>query len=103
MREKNKISITFFFRKPRPQYFSIEKVFGLIIKYLPDDIEAKEYRLKNGTNGWWGRIKALFEVRNNSSLINHITGDITFIAIALRKKGLVVTFHDIESFKCSLS
>jgi hypothetical protein len=93
----NKTQVTLFFRKPQPQYFSIEKVFEQVIANLPENIVPKIYKLKNGTNGWWGRIKALFEVWRHKGVINHITGDITFIALALPKKGLVVTYHDLES------
>ncbi|WP_289055261.1 glycosyltransferase family 4 protein [Carboxylicivirga marina] len=93
----NKLHITYFFRKPQPQYFSIEKVFEQVINKLPDNIVPHIYKLKNGTNGWWGRLKALIEVWRNKRVINHITGDITFIALALPKKGLVVTYHDLES------
>jgi len=93
----NKISVTYFFRKQQPQYFSIEKVFEQVIDHLPKNVEPIIYKLKNGTNGWWGRLKALLEVWKNRGTINHITGDITFIALALPKKGLVVTYHDLES------
>jgi glycosyltransferase involved in cell wall biosynthesis len=93
----NKTKVTYFFRKPQPQYFSIEKVFEQVIAHLPDEIEPLIYKLKNGTNGWWGRLRALLEVWKNKGTINHITGDITFIALALPKKGLVLTYHDLES------
>ncbi len=92
-----KIPVTYFFRKPQAQYFSIEKVFEQVIQHLPEDINVREYKLKNGTSGWRGRVKALLEVRRNKGVINHITGDITFAALALPKKGLVITYHDLES------
>lgn len=91
------IKVTYFFRKPQVQYFSIEKVFEQVIDNLPEQINPVVYKLKNGTNGWWGRLKALIEVCKNKGAINHITGDITFVALALPKKGLVVTYHDLES------
>ena len=93
----DKIHVTYFFRKPQPQYFSIEKVFDLVIANLPDDIVPVVYKLKNGTNGWWGRIKALYEAYRNKGTINHITGDVTFLALGLPRKGLVITYHDLES------
>ena len=97
MNNSNKIQVTFFFRKPRPQYFSIEKVFELVIANLPDNIEAKVYKLKNGTTGWWGRVKALWEAYSNRGAINHITGDVTFLGLVLPRKGLIITYHDLES------
>jgi glycosyltransferase involved in cell wall biosynthesis len=93
----SKLEITYFFRKPQPQYFSIEKVFEEVLQHLPTHIVPRIYKLKTGTNGWWGRVKALIEVRKHKGVINHITGDITFIAMALPRKGLVVTYHDLES------
>jgi len=89
--------IRYFFRKPQPQYFSIEKVFEQVMDSLPENIVPSIYRLKSGTNGIWGRVKALIEVWKNKGIINHITGDVTFIAMVLPKNGLVVTYHDLES------
>lgn len=97
MDDQQQIKVTYFFRKPQPQYFSIEKVFEQVINHLPDDILPLIVKLKNGTTGWWGRMKALWEVRKNKGTINHITGDITFVALVLPKKGLIVTYHDLES------
>ena len=97
MNDKNKIKVTYFFRKPRPQYFSIEKVFEQVIANLPDRIDPVIYKLKHGTTGWWGRILALMEAYKNKVAINHITGDITFLGLVLPKKGLVITYHDLES------
>jgi glycosyltransferase involved in cell wall biosynthesis len=91
------MQVTYFFRKSQPQYHSIERVFDLVIKNLPDTIQPRVYKLRNGEKGIWSRIKALWEVRRNKGAINHITGDISYVAPALPKKGLVVTFHDLES------
>jgi len=93
----DKIEVTLFFRKPRPQYFSIEKVFEQVIANLPENVEPTVYKLKNGTTGWWGRVKALIEAYKNRGKINHITGDITFLGLILPKKGLIITYHDLES------
>jgi glycosyltransferase involved in cell wall biosynthesis len=95
------MEVTYFFRKPQPQYHSIERVFRLVIQNLPTDIQVREYKLQNGNRGFFSRVKALIEVRRNKGSINHITGDISYVAIALPKKGLVVTFHDLESLQRS--
>ncbi|MBI9061938.1 MAG: glycosyltransferase family 4 protein [Marinilabiliaceae bacterium] len=97
MNGSKQIKVTYFFRKSRSQYFSIEKVFEQVMAHLPEFVEPQVYKLKNGTSGWWGRLKALMEVRRNKGTINHITGDITFVALALPKRRLVVTYHDLES------
>ncbi len=69
----NNIKVTYFFRKSQPQYFSIEKVFEQVIAHLPENIKPVIYKLENGTQGWWGRLKALIEVWRQKGTINHIT------------------------------
>ena len=97
----SKTQITYFFRKPQPQYHSIERVFGIVMKGLMKKIEVKKYYLQNGEKGILSRFKALLEVRHEAGEMNHITGDISYVALALPKKGLVVTFHDLESLERS--
>ena len=97
--QQKKIKVTYFFRKPRPQYHSIERVFGLIIDNLSEEITPTVYKLSGGEKGFFSRIKALWEVRRNRGFINHITGDISYIALVLPKKRLIITFHDLESLE----
>ena len=97
--QPNKIEVTYFFRKPRPQYHSIERVFGLIIENLPENIVPKIHKLSGGEKGYFSRFKALLEARKNKGKINHITGDISYVALALPRKGLVITYHDLESLE----
>src|SRR5690554_5838723 len=93
------IEVTYFFRKPRPHYHSIERVFGQIIENLPETIVPRTYTLRGGAKGLFSRVRALGEVWSNRGTINHITGDISYVALALPRKGLVITFHDLESLK----
>ena len=93
------MQVTYFFRKPQPAYHSIERVFDLVIKNLPDTIQPRVYKLKNGEKGVVSRLMALWEVWKNRGPINHITGDISYVALALPKKGLIITFHDLESLE----
>lgn len=97
--QPNKIEVTYFFRKPRPQYHSIERVFGLIIENLPENIVPKIHKLSGGEKGYFSRFQALLEARKNKGKINHITGDISYVALGLPSKGLVITFHDLESLE----
>jgi glycosyltransferase involved in cell wall biosynthesis len=99
--KQKKIEVTYFFRKPRPQYHSIERVFGLIMENLPDNIVPKIHKLSGGEKGYFTRCKAILEVRKNKGQINHITGDISYVALGLPRKGLVITFHDLESLERS--
>lgn len=95
------IKVTYFFRKPQPQYHSIERVFGIIAHQLEGRAEICRYHMKSGEKGFFSRITALFEARREKNSINHITGDISYVALGLPRKGLVVTFHDLESLERS--
>ena len=40
------------------------------------------------------RLKAIFEVRKNRTVINHITGDTNFFALGLPRRNTILTIHD---------
>jgi len=92
------MNITFFFRKPSPSYHSIEKLFTAIIEALPDGI-AKPHFSPYQSKGLWKRILIGLDARKFQGTINHITGDIHFIALFLPKNKTILTIHDIGIIK----
>lgn len=91
-----KIRVTYFFRKPFADYFSIEELFGFIQTALPENIEYNNYYLKRHSKGWKDRLLSCFEVLPHQADINHITGDVHFIAFFMKKRKTVLTVHDLE-------
>lgn len=96
---KNKIKVKYFFRKPFTDYFSIEELFGFIQSGLPENVESENYCLQRESKGLKNRILSCFEVAGKQGQINHITGDVHFIALLMRKKDTVLTIHDLEVLK----
>jgi len=94
-----KISVVYFFRKPFTDYFSIEELFGFIQKGLPKNIEYSNYYLKLASKGFKNRFLSCFEVIGKQGQINHITGDVHFIAFLMKKSRAVLTIHDLEVLK----
>lgn len=94
-----KINVVYFFRKPFTDYFSIEELFGFIQKGLPENIEFSNYYLKRASKGFKNRFLSCFEVIGNQGQINHITGDVHFIAFLMKKRRTVLTIHDLEVLK----
>jgi len=92
------MQITYFFRKPSPVFHSIEKLFEAIIGSMPNG-SACPYYSKIESKGIFNRIRIALESRKNQGQINHITGDIHFIALLLKKKKTILTIHDIGSIK----
>jgi glycosyltransferase involved in cell wall biosynthesis len=91
------MKISFFFRQPSPVFHSIEEQFFAIQKQLRERVEYKNIFAKYPSKGFFKRILITFQAAFNQGDINHITGDINFIALFLRKKKTILTIHDIGS------
>ena len=88
--------VVFFHRKPRPKiYFSIENLFNYIREALPGDVSWEVKELRYFSEGFFKRLFISLEAAFSQRGINHITGDIHFIAIFLRKKRTILTIHDV--------
>lgn len=92
------MQITFFFRKKSPNYHSIEKLFSAIIDHLPKGV-AFPYFAPKPSKGLTNRLMIGLQARKNQRDINHITGDIHFIALFLKRNKTILTIHDIGVIK----
>jgi glycosyltransferase involved in cell wall biosynthesis len=89
--------VVLFFRKSRPGgNFSIEasfaqmlEVFPRVVGYQPAVAEVPDY-----SNGLWPRIRMTQFAHQHRAKVNHITGDIHFIALGLPGKNTLLTVHD---------
>ncbi len=94
-----KINVVYFFRKPFTDYFSIEELFGFIQSGLPERVQYSNYYLSRASKGFVDRLKSCFEVVPQQGEINHITGDVHFIALLMQKRKTILTIHDLEVLK----
>lgn len=99
MNTSKNIKVTYFFRKPFKDYFSIEHLFGFIMSALPSYVDYKSYYMKRMSTGLINRVLSCFEVISKQNQINHITGDVHFISFLMKKKRTVLTIHDLEVLK----
>jgi glycosyltransferase involved in cell wall biosynthesis len=89
--------IIYFFRKPRSGAHSIENLFLNIQKELPGEIKYTNHFLSWTSSGLLNRIALTWEAYRTQGKINHITGDVNFIALLLPMRHTILTIHDIES------
>jgi glycosyltransferase involved in cell wall biosynthesis len=94
-----KIQVTYFFRKPFRDYFSIEELFGFIQQGFGTEVIYQNYYLSRFSKGLKNRFLSCLEVISKQNQINHITGDIHFVAAFMKKKRTVLTIHDLEVLK----
>lgn len=88
------MKVTFFHRKPFNNYFSIENLFAEIRKALKNQISSIVAVSPYPSTGIFNRLKNLWIARRQQSQVNHITGDINYIALALKGSKTVLTIHD---------
>lgn len=92
---KNTLKVVFLHRKKQPTQFSIEKIFSEIRKYLPSDIKPIIHVSPYASQGLLYRLKNLRAASKLKADIFHITGDIHYIALALKSNKTILTIHDI--------
>lgn len=88
------MKVVYFQRKPGPKNFSIERVFEDIRFANPVDIRAEVNVCKLSSRGLLNRIYEVFRAATKQGDINHITGDIHFLALLLKRKRTILTIHD---------
>ncbi len=79
--------------------FSIERVFDTVRKYLPAHIFAELWVCRFRSRGIVRRILNLVEAPFHQGDINHITGDVNYLALTLAKRKTILTIHDCGGLK----
>ena len=102
------MNIIHFHRRPLPTQFSIEGYFERIRHCIERDqsiAEPKSAELKVSvrvqmmpcySSGFIGRVRNILSAWRNQGDINHITGDVQYIALLLKKKRTLLTVLDCQ-------
>jgi glycosyltransferase involved in cell wall biosynthesis len=93
------MNVHFFFRKPSEKYHSIELLFKVIQENLPSTIKYKNIYSQYYSTGLIPRKFSAIKAAFQQGQINHITGDIHFFAILMKKQKTILTIHDVEVLK----
>lgn len=92
---KPNLNVRWFFRKRYDFHFSIEKVFNGLKPYMEKQIQLTSHTLSFPSLGIVPRLHGLKEAIKFQSEINHITGDVHFLALGLPRKSSLLTIHDL--------
>ena len=89
------MEVLFIERKLNDSVISIEKLFSTIRTQLRED--KVEFTVQKNPYDFSlaGMIKALLYFKRRQKKINHITGDIHWVSLALRSNNTILTIHDI--------
>ncbi len=87
--------VTYFYREPRKTGVSIEGIFRSVAECLKDRVEIREFYC----DGKLSRYHNTKNARKAATGINHITGDVNFLAIGLRGRKTILTIHDLGFYE----
>lgn len=86
------MEVSYFFRKRRLHAFSIESLFDNVFTQVNTNshFRAKKVEVPSIINIFSNILKA----GKNQSAINHITGDIHYVSLGMKKRNTMLTIHD---------
>jgi glycosyltransferase involved in cell wall biosynthesis len=94
------MNVIYFQRRPRiDSNYSVENLFEQVRKELPKSVVPYIKILSFHSNGIFKRIFISLEAAFSQMDINHVTGDINFIALFLSKKRTLLTILDVGFMK----
>ena len=93
--ERMKMQVTFYHARKQAAFFSVDRLFADVRRALPPDIGVKVAVSRFRSRGFFGRTYNIIEAAFRQSDINHITGDVHFLAFLLRKRRTLLTIHDL--------
>jgi len=93
------MKISFYQRRPYNFYYSIEAIFDEVRYFMPKDFDYQIVIPPQYSKGILNRLKIIFYANKCQGDINHITGDIHFVAIGLDKRKTILTIHDCRGME----
>ncbi len=89
------VKIVQFQRNPFIDQFSIESLFASIRQEMKKEgVDVDAQTVPNQSKGFWPRLANIIWAARNQGDVNHITGDIHYLAIGLKKARTILTIHD---------
>ena len=97
--KQSKISVTYFQRKRRISSYSLEFIFDDVRARLKGSIVSRVRVAPFMSNGFFRRIGIMLDAIFHQGEINHITGDINFAALLLKRKRTIVSILDCSDLE----
>lgn len=88
--------IIFIYRKSKLGFHSIESLFNNIQTYVSVELTTKQVFMPHQGASPIVLLKNLLSWINEDNAVYHITGDVHYMALAM-KKNVILTIHDIQS------
>ncbi len=86
-----------FQRNPAAGQVSIERVFEEVRAHLPAAVECRVHVSLGPNRGVLPRLVNIADAARHQGQINHVTGDVHYLALGLKKERTLLTIHDCVS------
>lgn len=98
---RSRIKVHLFFRRPVPgDHFSIERLFDAVAASLPADrFEIRRMVCPFESRGLLRRLASMTWAALHQGDVNHITGDVNFLGLLMRRRRTMLTIHDSASME----
>jgi glycosyltransferase involved in cell wall biosynthesis len=93
------IDVAQFQRRAGPTSFSVERLFDDVRGALPDDIRVRLRVNRHMSEGLLGRLQDAFSARRRRGTVNHVLGDVHYLAWFLPRRDTVLTVLDCVSLE----
>jgi glycosyltransferase involved in cell wall biosynthesis len=91
------VNVIQFQRRPAPGQVSIERVFAQVRNAMPADVRCEVQTSPCLSRSVVWRVANLYQAARSTADINHITGDVHYLALALEGRRTLLTIHDCVS------
>jgi len=91
--------VTYFHRAPTDGQHSIERLFRDIRDALPKEIHYRVETCRFVTKGLYSCAYNMMKAIPAHGDVNHITGDVHYLAIALQGRKTILTVHDLVTLR----
>ena len=91
------VRVVQFERYARPHLLSIERVYQVVRRHLPEDVQVEVWRARREPRSLWARLADAWAARSAQGEVNHVTGDAHYLTWFLDPRRTVLTIHDTVS------
>jgi glycosyltransferase involved in cell wall biosynthesis len=88
--------VTHFERMPMPGSYSIERLFQQVRRALPGSFSVDVVPCETPYHSRWWLLKGIARARAHTAQVNHIVGDVHYVALGLPGARTILTVHDLN-------
>ncbi len=88
------MQVVHFQRRPLAHFFSLERAFATVRNHFPAEVECRVAISRFPSSGFFKRIYNIVEAWTRQGEVNHVTGDVHFLDLFMRKRRTLLTVLD---------